>query len=118
MKNALRPLALAPLMVAAGALIAPAQAAPAPETITYKRVGPLEIKADVYAVPGATDSRPVLVWIHGGALINGGREINTTNGTGAWLWRLHEQHRIVLVSIDYRLAPETSLPAIIEDVED
>src|SRR3954468_15437631 len=42
------------------------------QTVTYKKVGDLEIKADIYAAdrgPG----RPVAVWIHGGALIMGDR---------------------------------------------
>ncbi|MBW2187276.1 MAG: hypothetical protein JRG71_13030, partial [Deltaproteobacteria bacterium] len=43
------------------------------QTYTYKRVGALEIKANVYR---ADDEkvRPVVVWIHGGALIMGGRD--------------------------------------------
>ena len=46
-------------------------------TYTYKTVGNLEVKADVYLphVDGAAGShrRPVLLWIHGGALIMGDR---------------------------------------------
>ena len=41
-------------------------------TYTYKKAGDVEIKADVY--PAAGEKRPVVVWIHGGALINGHRE--------------------------------------------
>src|SRR5262249_36405747 len=42
------------------------------ETFTYKTVGKCPIKADVYnAGPG--ESRPLAVWIHGGALIMGDR---------------------------------------------
>ena len=81
-------------------------------TFTYKTAGELEIKADVIRTDDAT-IRPVLVWIHGGALINGGRE------------RVPERVKLpflkagyAIVSIDYRLAPETKLPGIIEDLED
>jgi acetyl esterase/lipase len=96
------------------------QVAPAPRPITYvfKKVGPLEIKADVVPVTGRTDPRPVVVWIHGGALINGSRERNYRDEQGGWLWRLHEHHGVVLVSVDYRLAPESRLPEIIADVVD
>ena len=81
-------------------------------TVIYKEVGPLGIKADVYHYKDAK-VRPVVVWLHGGALIMGHREsvsgpvkdFALTNG-------------YVLVSFDYRLAPETKLPAIIEDIED
>lgn len=82
------------------------------KTYTYKTVGDLLIKADVYRLPG-DDVRPVIVWLHGGGLITGGR-----GGPDAEqrLRFLNAGH--VIVSIDYRLAPETKLPAIIEDVRD
>ena len=43
------------------------------ETVVYKEVGPLAIKADVYHYSD-TRVRPVLVSLHGGALIMGHRE--------------------------------------------
>lgn len=82
------------------------------KTYTYKQVGDLEIKADVYRANDQVP-RPVVVWIHGGALINGHR----AGVSGRVRNRMLESGYIV-VSIDYRLAPETKLPAIIEDVED
>src|SRR5262249_39099980 len=42
------------------------------KTYTYKTVGDTKIEADVYRPNDAT-ARPVLVWIHGGALIMGSR---------------------------------------------
>jgi acetyl esterase/lipase len=87
---------------------------PAPQTYTYKKVRALEIKADVYQPASAGAKRPVVVYMHGGSLINGHRQAI-------------ENHRMlpallaagcVVVSIDYRLAPETKLPAQIEDLED
>jgi acetyl esterase/lipase len=91
---------------------------PGTQTYVFKRVGPLEIKADVVPATGFAGPRPVVVWIHGGALISGTRARDFRTEQGGWLWRLHEQHGVVLVSIDYRLAPETQLPAVIEDVVD
>ena len=38
----------------------------------YKTVGDVKISADVYR-PASMEPRPVVVWIHGGALIVGGR---------------------------------------------
>ncbi len=81
-------------------------------TYVYKRVGNLEIKADVYRL-GGEGIRPVVVWIHGGALIMGHRE-----WTDGRLKDMLLDAGYVLVSIDYRLAPETKLPNIIEDLED
>jgi acetyl esterase/lipase len=89
----------------------PATAQDKKMTYTYKQVGDVAIKADVYSAAG--DKRPVVVWIHGGALIMGNRE-----GIPGWLTEACRKNEYVLVSIDYRLAPETQLPLIIEDVED
>lgn len=82
------------------------------KTYTYKKAGDLEIKADVYRADDET-IRPVVVWIHGGALINGHRA-----GISGRVkqWALDSGY--ALVSIDYRLAPETQLPEIIRDLED
>jgi acetyl esterase/lipase len=81
-------------------------------TLTYKRAADVAIAADVYRVD-ATDLAAVVVWLHGGALINGDR-----TAPPAWLVDACRRNGWVLVSPDYRLAPETKLPAIVEDVED
>ena len=83
-----------------------------PTTSTYKTVGDLPIKADVYRLPG-DDVRPVIVWIHGGALIFGNRDGPSLDQRKRYLDAGH-----VIVSIDYRLAPETKLAGIVEDVQD
>src|SRR5207247_2308609 len=82
------------------------------ETFTYKRVGSLEIKADVHRADDEV-RRPAVVWIHGGALINGHRA-----GIDGRVRKMMLKAGYAIVSIDYRLAPETKLPAILEDVED
>jgi acetyl esterase/lipase len=82
------------------------------QTYTYKTVQNLEIKADVYREDDNA-RRAVVVWIHGGALINGHRE-----GVSGRLKKAFLDAGYIVVSIDYRLAPETKLPAIIEDLED
>ena len=82
------------------------------ETHTFKTVGDCAIRADVYLPPGGR-RRPLILWIHGGALIMGHRrnihpdQLERYIGAG-----------YVVVSIDYRLAPEAKLKAIIEDVQD
>ncbi len=82
------------------------------ETFTYKVVGETRIEADVYRADDEV-ARPVLVWIHGGALIFGSRRNPPVR-----LLDLSRVAGFVLVSIDYRLAPDVELPAIIEDLED
>lgn len=81
-------------------------------THTFKQVGELAIKADVTR-PDDKQIRPVVVWLHGGALIMGHRE-----SVPKWLADACRERGYVLVSLDYRLAPETQLPEIIRDVED
>ncbi len=68
-------------------------------TAAYKRVGDLEIKANVYRIDDDA-IRPVVVWIHGGALINGHRDGISGRVRN---WAAERGH--ALVSIDYRLAP-------------
>src|SRR6476469_1851489 len=82
------------------------------KTYTYKTVGDLKIQADVYR-PDDTKVRPVIVWIHGGALIMGNRA-----DTSKFRTDLCRENGYALVSIDYRLAPEVKLPDIVADVED
>ena len=80
------------------------------ETFTYKKVGDLEIKLDVHR-PDDTEIRPLAIWIHGGALINGSRK-------GIGPARRLLDHGFCVLTIGYRLAPETKLPEIISDLED
>jgi acetyl esterase/lipase len=86
---------------------------PEPATFTYKTAAGCEIRADVYGAASPSATKPALLWIHGGALIFGNRK-GATRPFHAGLLQLG----YVVVSIDYRLAPETKLPAIIEDVQD
>jgi acetyl esterase/lipase len=87
-------------------------ALPARATYVYKTAGG-EISADVIgASPGA--SKPCAIWIHGGGLIFGTR----TRGPRPTFTAALLQHGFVVVSIDHRLAPETKLPAMLEDVRD
>jgi acetyl esterase/lipase len=87
-------------------------AAPEPRTYTYKTAGGCEIHADVYGADANARKRG-LIYIHGGALIGGSRDT---------LPRLVpdvlQKLDYLLVAIDYRLAPETKLPLIIDDVRD
>ena len=84
------------------------------ETFVYKTVAGTEIRADVYAAadPPAS-SAPVLLYLHGGALIGG-----TRTGINPAQLERYLAAGFTLVSADYRLAPETKLPAIIDDLRD
>lgn len=84
-----------------------------PQSFVYKKAGGCEIKADIFGALAA-GRKPVAVWIHGGALIMGSRRLSPTSR----VLRSLLDAGFAVASIDYRLAPETKLPEIIEDVQD
>jgi acetyl esterase/lipase len=81
-----------------------------PETVVYKTVPGCEIKLDVY--PRGGNGHPALMFIHGGALMGGSRK-----QVGTPMLAELARQGYVIVSIDYRLAPETKVPEIIEDLQ-
>ena len=86
------------------------------KTYTFKtlKAGTNHLQADVHRPAGDADTvRPVIVFIHGGALMMGGRALKPAPGS---LLEAMLNAGYVVVSIDYRLAPEVKLPAILEDV--
>ena len=99
------------LMVAALAPLA-GQTRPGKNTYTYKTVGELKIELDVHRGEGK-GLRPGIFYIHGGALIGGNRGSIHPKQLARYL-----EAGFKVVSIDYRLAPETKLPEILADVED
>ena len=82
-------------------------------TFTYKAVGPFTIDADVYSSGDDGKPRPVILWIHGGALIGGDRTNIKEEQLAGYV-----SAGYIVVSPDYRLAPETKLPEIIQDLKD
>src|SRR5690242_11276222 len=79
-----------------------------PQTFVYKKAEGCDIEADVFS---SNDSarKPVAVWIHGGALIQGSRKLPPDSR----ILRALLEQGFGVVSIGYRLAPETKLSAII-----
>lgn len=81
------------------------------ETIVYREVDGVEIRANVHCATTSGAGAAVL-FFHGGALIMGDR----TWVPPALVSQLTEAG-ISVVSVDYRLAPETKLPEIVSDIE-
>ena len=86
---------------------------PKPTIYTYKTVGDCQIKADVYRTPIDAGPTAAVVYIHGGALINGSRQGLNPRQVERYL---HAGYTVI--SIDYRLAPESKLAEIIKDLRD
>jgi acetyl esterase/lipase len=82
------------------------------QTYTYKSVAGCEVQADVYQTSNDVHG-PAILWLHGGALILGDRQALSSDQAK---WYLDAGYTVV--SADYRLAPETKLPEIIEDLRD
>jgi triacylglycerol lipase len=73
--------------------------------------GAPEVRVLLYTPPGAaTGLRPALLHIHGGGYIMGNPEINDGLNRTTVL-----EQGCVVVSVDYRLAPETAWPGALED---
>jgi acetyl esterase/lipase len=99
-------------LLAAGAAAGADPASWKSQTYAYKTIDGLPVQLDVHRSADSV-ARPVVVWIHGGALISGSRSAVPKD-----LLELCRKQGYALVSIDYRLAPEVKAPAIIEDVKD
>src|SRR6267143_6935030 len=85
---------------------------PTLKTYSFKTVSGQEnpLQADVHR-PIGDALRPVVVFIHGGALMMGDRKMSAKPGS---LFEALLNAGFVVVSIDYRLAPQVKLPTIIE----
>ena len=83
------------------------------ETYIYKEVDDLKIPADVF-LPVTDEVRAVVLFIHGGGFMFGSR---IDRPSKPLLDKLIEANYAV-VSIDYRLAPETKLADIVKDTGD
>src|SRR5262245_12576812 len=108
------PLSAALAASACALLLAPAglHAKVKKQTFTYKTVKKLTLKADVYREADGK-KRAVVVLVQGGALISGHREQVPRRLKDDTL-----KAGYVLVSIGYRLAPESKLPDVVGDVSD
>ncbi|KAF8875162.1 Alpha/Beta hydrolase protein [Infundibulicybe gibba] len=86
-----------------------------PIELLYKKVDGIEIFLDVYLPDSASAASPVpiLLWWHGGGLLQG-----TRKAVSPHMLEAPSKHNLCLVSADYRLAPQTRMPAILADCKD
>ncbi|WNS74748.1 alpha/beta hydrolase [Bacillus sp. DTU_2020_1000418_1_SI_GHA_SEK_038] len=80
-------------------------------TIIYKEGNGYTLKADFHKTD--RENAPVVVYIHGGGLLWGTRKELTEE-----MIQVYTTNGFAVFSIDYRLAPETKLSGILDDVQD
>ena len=85
----------------------------APQSLTYKIVGSLSIELDLYLPSESTTNLPILLWFHGGGLLQG-----TRSSVAPHMLSGVSKYRFALVSADYRLAPQATIDEIVSDVQD
>jgi acetyl esterase len=69
-----------------------------------------EIPARAYSASAVTAPQPAVVYFHGGGWVQG--DLETHHGLCA---RLAEHAGVLVVAVDYRLAPENKFPAAVDD---
>lgn len=82
------------------------------QSFMYKRVQDCPLHAEVYRTEDS-ERKPGIIWLHGGGLIFGNRHMLPLEQM-----KLYLAAGYTIISVDYRLAPETKLEAIIADVQD
>ena len=82
-------------------------------TLAYKTIDGKSLEVDVIGSQTG-EPQPCVMWIHGGGLIFGSRTISPRP---SFVRKLLERG-FVVVSVDHRMAPETKLPLIMEDIAD
>jgi len=82
------------------------------QTLVYKTVGKLQIPLDIY-LSKDTKNAPVLLWFHGGGLLQGRRDSMAPH-----MRKAVQQYGLAVISADYRLAPQVGVAEILEDVKD
>ncbi|CAK9781813.1 alpha/beta-hydrolase [Cutaneotrichosporon oleaginosum] len=83
------------------------------KTVIYSRPEGVDVALD-YALPAGASARapaPILLWFHGGGLLQGFRKVMPPHIQRA------PQRGLCVVSADYRLAPQTRLPGIMADIK-
>lgn len=84
---------------------------PATVAHTPAREGAPPVPLRIFSPSGAADApRAAVLHMHGGGFVAGFAEMNDAQNAA-----LAERHNIVVVSVDYRLAPETPFPGPVED---
>lgn len=91
----------------------PAKLGTVERDVTYGTAGGTDLKMDVYYPKSATGPLPVVMYVHGGGWTGGDKQ----DGAGVAAIPSLQEAGFLVVSINYRLAPDFRFPAQIEDVK-
>jgi acetyl esterase/lipase len=82
-----------------------------PPGVTVEEIGSASVR--VHGIGGTDEPRPALLWIHGGGYV-----IGTAAQDDVICQQFARQLGIIVVSVDYRLAPEHPFPVPLHDCYD
>ncbi|WP_158887667.1 alpha/beta hydrolase [Amycolatopsis anabasis] len=92
------------------AMFAAQAAEPLPEAVSFRDTAAPGVPVRIYTPTGRPGPLPALVYLHGGGFVLG--DLDFGHADTAWL---AADVGAVVVSVDYRLAPENPFPAGLED---
>lgn len=72
--------------------------------------GAPDVRVKIYRPAGVTADAGALLWIHGGGMV-----LLSADGDDPQCAMIADTHQCVVVSVDYRLAPETPAPGLVHD---
>lgn len=84
---------------------------PKEKGVKFERISLDGINA-IVAIPEEIKDENIIMYIHGGGLVSG-----SAKSTKAYCSMLAKAHSRMVVTIDYRLAPENTYPAAVDDCE-
>jgi acetyl esterase/lipase len=89
---------------------------PLPENVTISEThvpgfdGDPDVRVKMYTPDNLAPGSPALVWIHGGGMV-----LLSADGDDFLCATWAANHNCLVASVDYRLAPETSAPGLVND---
>ena len=91
----------------------PAKLGQVERDVTYGTTDGVDLKMDIYYPEFATGAVPAVIYVHGGAWIQGDK----TEGAGATEIPELRSRGYLVAAVNYRLAPQYKFPAQVEDVK-
>jgi len=101
---------LATIMEAGASQAPPVTGVESSDQLAFGKDGNPDVMVRIFRPKNCGETAPALLWIHGGGYVLGG-----VDGDDAYTRNLAKTLNCVVVSVEYRLAPEHPYPAPLED---